>query len=158
MVYIWPIYQSFDKRISFTVFFFSSQRELHPVLNFNFFLLLNYDLFCPNWSYQNVLQVFQWKIVTIPLVLFYQFFFIWLFEKFILELEVSYSFQIVCILVRQDISLKNNGGVIGKICLVSWSPICTLLILVSALMNTPSTSTTVVYSSMRVDTPRELLI
>ena len=41
--------------------------------------LLSYFLFCHNWSYQgqnyqNVPQtVPQWKIVTIPFVLFYQF-------------------------------------------------------------------------------------
>ena len=52
-----------------------------------------------------------------------------LFEKFIFELEASYSFKITCILVRQVISLKKIGGVISKVhCLVSWSPICTALI------------------------------
>ena len=50
----------------------------------------------------------------------------WLFEKLIFELEASYSFTIICILVRQVTSLKKNGGVISKVyCLVSWSPICT---------------------------------
>ena len=64
----------------------------------------------------------------------------WLFENFIFELEASYSFKITCILVMQIIFLKKNGGVIIKIyCLVSWSPICTLLILVSALMKIAST-------------------
>ena len=74
----------------------------------------------------------------------------WLFEKFICELEASYSFKITCI---QVISLKKIGGVISKIyCLVSWSPICTPLILLSALMKMASTSTTVIYNSMRVET------
>ena len=83
----------------------------------------------------------------------------WLFEKFIFELEASYSFKITCILVRQVISLKKIGGVISKIyCLVSWSPICTPLILLSALMKMASTSTTVIYNSMRVETPAKLLI
>ena len=83
----------------------------------------------------------------------------WLFKKFIFELEASYSFKITCILVRQVISLKKNGGVISKIyCLVSWSPICTPLILLSALMKMASTSTTVIYNSMRVETPAKLLI
>ena len=77
----------------------------------------------------------------------------WLFEKLVFELEASYSFKITCILVRQVISLKKIGGVISKIyCLVSWSPICTPLILLSALMKMASTSTTVIYNSMRVDT------
>ena len=80
----------------------------------------------------------------------------WLFEKFICELEASYSFKITCI---QVISLKKIGGVISKIyCLVSWSPICTPLILLSALMKMASTSTTVIYNSMRVETPAKLLI
>ena len=83
----------------------------------------------------------------------------WLFEKFIFELEAFYSFKITCILVRQVISLKKIGGVISKIyCLVSWSPICTPLILLSALMKMASTSTTVIYNSMRVETPGKLLI
>ena len=78
---------------------------------------------------------------------------------FIFELEACYSFEIICILVRMVISLKKNGGVISKIyCLVSWSPICTHLILVSALMKMASTSSTVIYNSMRVDTPGKLLI
>ena len=77
---------------------------------------------------------------------------------FIFELEASYSFKITCILVRQAISLNKNGGVISKIyCLVSWSPICTL-ILVLALMKMASTSTTVIYNSMRVDAPGERLM
>ena len=83
----------------------------------------------------------------------------WLFEKLIFELEVSYSFKITCILVRQVISLKKIGGVISKIyCLVSWSPIYTPLILLSALMKTESTLTTVIYNSMSVETPGKLLI
>ena len=83
----------------------------------------------------------------------------WLFEKLVFELEASYSFKITCILVRQVISLKKIGGVISKIyCLVSWSPICTPLILLSALMKMASTSTTVIYNSMRVETPAKLLI
>ena len=69
----------------------------------------------------------------------------WLFEKFIFGLEASYSFKITCILLRQVIFLKKNRGVISKIyCLVSWSSICTRLILVSALMKMASTSTTVI--------------
>ena len=83
----------------------------------------------------------------------------WLFEKFIFELEASYSFKITCILVRQVISLKKIGGVISKIyCLILWSPICTSLILVLASLKMAGTSATVAYNSMRVDTPGELLI
>ena len=83
----------------------------------------------------------------------------WLLEKLIFELEASYSFKITCILVRQVISLKKIGGVIGKIyCLVSCSPIRTPLILLSALMKMTSTSTTVVYNSVSVETLGKLLI
>ena len=101
-------------------------------------------------------KYFLHRKLTMPFVLFYQFFFIcksWLFEKFIFELEASYSFKITCILVRQVISLQKNDGFISKIyCLVSWSLISTPLILVSALKKMASTSTTVIYNSMRVDT------
>ena len=70
----------------------------------------------------------------------------WLFENLIFELEASYSFEITCILVRQVISFKKIGSVISKVyCLVSWSPICTPLILLSALMKMASTSATVIY-------------
>ena len=69
------------------------------------------------------------------------------FWKFICELEDFYSFKITCILVRQVISLKKNGGVISKIyCLILWSPICTSLILVSASVKMTGTSATVPYS------------
>ena len=81
-----------------------------------------------------------------------------LFEKFIFELEAFYSFKVSCILVREVISLKKNGGVISKIyCLILWSPICTPLILVSASVKMAGTSATVTYNSMRVCTSGELL-
>ena len=103
--------------------------------------------------------------MTIPFVLFYQFFLYdpankaWLFEKFIFELQAFYSFKITCILIRQVISLKKNGGFISKIyCLILWCRICTLLIFVSASVKMASTSATVAYNSMRVYTPGELFI
>ena len=78
----------------------------------------------------------------------------WLFEKFIFELEASDSFIITC---RQVISHKKNGGVISQIYRVlSWSPICAPLILASASVKMAGTS--VIYNSMRVDFPGELLI
>ena len=82
----------------------------------------------------------------------------WLFEKFIFELEAFYSFKITCILVRQVISLKENGGVISKIyCLILWSPICTPLILVSTSVKMAGTSAAATYNIMRVETPGKLL-
>ena len=133
------------------------------------FFLLNYELFCSNWSYQgqnyqNVTQIVPlWKIVTILFVLFYQSschticpVFIWPNQY---GLETFYSFKITCILVRHIISLKKNGGVISKIYyLILWSLICTPLILVSASVKMAGTSATVTYNSMTVDTPGELLI
>ena len=83
----------------------------------------------------------------------------WFSEKFIFEIETSYSFKITCTLVRQLMPLKKNCGVIGKIyCLISWSPICTPLILVSGSVEMKGTSATVIDNSIRVDTPGELLI
>ena len=83
----------------------------------------------------------------------------WFSEKFIFEIETSGSFKITCTLVRQLIPLKKNGGVIGKIyCLISWSPICTPLILVSRSVKMEGTSATVIDNNIRVDTPGELLI
>ena len=69
----------------------------------------------------------------------------WFFKKFIFEIETSYSFKIICILVRQLIPLRKNGGAIDKIyCLTLWSVICTPLIIVSALVKTAGTSATVI--------------
>ena len=56
-----------------------------------------------------------------------------LFKKFVFTLEAYYSFKINSILVRKVIFLKKNGDVICKIySLISWSTICTPLILVPA--------------------------
>ena len=83
----------------------------------------------------------------------------WLLKKFIFELEPPYSFKIICLLVRQVISLKENGSVISKsYCLVSWSPTCNHIILASALMRMASTSTTIICTSIGVETTGELLI
>ena len=49
---------------------------------------------------------------------------------FIFELETYYSFKLTSLLVRHILSPKKNDDGIGKTyCLISWSPICTLLIL-----------------------------
>ena len=56
----------------------------------------------------------------------------WHLCDFFVKLWLNLSQNKTCILVRQVISLKRNGGVISKIyCLILWSPICTPLILVS---------------------------
>ena len=143
---------------------------MQSVPNIDFFWL-NYDLFSPNWNYQ--VQNYQ----NVPVMYFneklgpYHLSFLsilflydpackaWLFEKFISEVEDSYSFKITGILVRQVISLKKSGGVISKIYyLIPWPPICTPLILVSASMRMTSTSATLICNSMRVEKPSELLM
>ena len=144
---------------------------MHLLPHMYLVFLLNYDLFCPNWSYQgqnyqNAPQIGpQWKIVTILFVLFYPFILydpantVRLFEKFLFEVEAFYSFKITCILVRHIISFKKNGGAISKICcLILWSPFCTPLTLVLPSVKMAVTSPTVICNSMRVDTPEELLI
>ena len=138
-------------------FIFSFQRELHSVQNVFFFnFLLNYELFCPNRSYQDRITKMQPKYLNGKLWPYQLSCFIisflhdpvnttWFFKNFIFELEASYSFKITCILVRQLIPLTKNVGVIGKIyCLISWSPICTPLILVSASIKMANTSVTVI--------------
>ena len=154
IVYIWPIYQSLDKRIWFTILFqenlqwlFLSQLELSRT-----------EL--PKCTLSILMEMWPCHLSCfINSFLYHPACKAWLFEKFIFELEASYSFKITCILVRQVISLKKIGGVISKIyCLVSWSPICTPLILLSALIKMAITSTTVIYNSMRVETLVKLLI
>ena len=72
----------------------------------------------------------------------------WLFEKFIFELEASYSFKITCIVMRQVISLRKSGGVISKsYCLISSSPICPPLVLESTSVKMAGTSVTAIYNS-----------
>ena len=102
IIYIWPIYQSLDKRMWLTILFF---REFHSLQNIDFlsklwltfsqsdlrrtelpqciqvFYLENYDnTICP------VLSI---------LLLYNRARKIWLFEKFIFELEASYNFKIL---------------------------------------------------------------
>ena len=54
-----------------------------------------------------------------------------------------------CILLRQVISLKKMVVLSAKFTiLISWSPICIPLILLSALMRLASTSAAILYNSM----------
>ena len=65
------------------------------------------------------------------------------------SLSFSYSLKITCILLRQVISLKKMMVLSVKfIILISWSPICILLILLSALMRLVTTSASILYNSM----------
>ena len=75
----------------------------------------------------------------------------WIYEKFIFELDASsYSFKITCILSRQVISLKKMVMLPAKFTtiLISWSPICILLMLLLALMKLASNSATIMYKSI----------
>ena len=71
----------------------------------------------------------------------------WLFENFIFELETfSYSFKITYILLRQVISSKKMVMSSAKFTnLISWFPICTPLIPLSASMKLASTSVSIIY-------------
>ena len=119
--------------------FFSSQSELHSVPDIDFFAKLRLILSqlellrkeLPECTPSILMENCDHTICPVLSILFYDTVCkAWLFEKFIFELEASYSFIITCILVRRVISLGKIGVAISKIyCLVSWSPICTLLTL-----------------------------
>ena len=65
------------------------------------------------------------------------------------NLSFPYSLKITCILSRQVISLKNLVVLSVKFTiLISWSPICIPLILLSALMRLASTSAAVLYNNL----------
>ena len=73
----------------------------------------------------------------------------WLFEKFIFELNAfSYSFKITYIALRQVIYPKKMVMPSAKFTnFISWSPICTPLILLSATMKLASTSAALNYNT-----------
>ena len=65
------------------------------------------------------------------------------------SLSFSYSLKITFILLRQVISLKKMVVLSVKFTiLISWSPICIPLILLSALMRLASTSAAILYNSL----------
>ena len=65
------------------------------------------------------------------------------------SLSFSYSLKITCILLRQVISLKKMMILSVKFTiLISWSPICIPLILLSALTRLASTSAAIFYNSL----------
>ena len=65
------------------------------------------------------------------------------------SLSFSYSLKITCILLRQVVSLKKMMVLSVKFTiLISWSPICIPLILLSALMRLASTSAAILYNSL----------
>ena len=90
------------------------------------------------------------KIVTVPVGQVDEFYSYmhypikaWLFEKNIFKIYLKNT------LLRQVISLKKIMVLSVKFSiLISWSPICIPLILLSALMRLASTSATVLYSNL----------
>ena len=107
-------------------------------------------------EFTKVTQIFWWEIFTLPFVVAYQFYFymcqpigLHFLKRFIFELKAfSYSFKITCILLRQIISPMKMVMSSAKFTnLISWSPICTPLILLSASMKLASTSAALVYNT-----------
>ena len=144
--------------------------EVYPTfLTCVWLFLLKYDLFCPKWSYQgqnyqNVPKNLNEKLWPYHLSCSFNSFLddpankVWIFGKFIFDLEAFCGFKFTGITVRHVISLKKNDGVISKYCcLISWSPICFPAILVSASAKIVGPSATVTYNSMRVSIPGKLL-
>ena len=127
MIYVWII------GFCLQFFFIISKRAALYRSKYLFFFaklwLFLSELELSRTELSKLLQLFSWKIVIIPFILFYQFFFLydlackaWILEKFIFELEASHGFKITCILVSQETSLKRNGGVISKTYwLILWS-------------------------------------
>ena len=127
--YIFDLYTKIWIRRFGLYLFFSSQRELHSVRNIDFFCqILTYLVsigVIKDRSTKMYPKYFNGKLWTNHLscvlnsLLYDPATKYWLFEKFIFELEASYSFKITCILVRQVICLTKSGGVIRKIyCLI----------------------------------------
>ena len=103
IVYIWSIFQSLDRRIWFTILFQENlQRHILSQLELSRTELLKYtpSILMEMWPCH--LSCFINAFLYHPACK------AWLFEKFIFELEASYSFKITCILVRQVIPLKKS--------------------------------------------------
>ena len=94
--------------------------------------------------------VYTWpKIWSKDLVYGYK---VWLFEKFIFELEAFWdSSEINSILVRQLKSFKKM--IVSSVKLISWSPIYVPLILVLASMKIASTSATIMHNNIESRQP-----
>ena len=100
IVYIWLIYQSLDRRIWFTIFVFHFKKSFtlfQVLIYFVTLWLVLPQLKLSSTELPKYTPIILWKIMTIPFVLFYQFFFYMTQPiKFISELlEVSYSFKII---------------------------------------------------------------
>ena len=103
IVYIWLIYQSLDRRIWFTIFVFHFKKSFtlfQVLIYFVTLWLVLPQLKLSSTELPKYTPIILWKIMIIPFVLFYQFFFYMAQPiKFISELlEVSYSFKIIVFL------------------------------------------------------------
>ena len=153
IVYIPLIYQGLDKRI-----FFSSQKELHSVWNIDFFFFVKLWLILsqlelsstelPKLSLTILMKNCDHVICPVLSILFHITQLIRL--GFLKSLSLSWERLIVVksIVFRKDrwYPFRKNGSVISKFyCLISRSPVCTSLILVSALVKMAGNSATVIY-------------
>ena len=155
------MYQNLQKRVWLLTIIFVPLKESHSVSDRDFFatLLLILSQFVlstielPKLTLSNLMLIF-----TILVVLVDQFYFYmhhqpiksWLFEKSYLLSQFifafSYGFKITCILLRQVKSFKKMVALSGNFTiLISGSPICIPLILLSALMRLASTSAAILY-------------
>ena len=101
IVYIWPIYQSLDKRIWFTILF---QENLQWII-LSQLELSRTEL--PKCTPSILMEMWPYHLSCFINSFLYDLAHkAWLFEKFIFELEASYSFKIICILARLVIHLR----------------------------------------------------
>ena len=152
IVYVWPTSHSFDQRIWLTVIFFLSERSRTLFQVWTFFAKLSNTLsqLLLSWTElpkctRAILMENCGQAICLGLSIYFLYTpgrKTWFFEKFIFELEAfSHNFNIKFIFLKQLKSLKKNGVSSAKFTiLISWSPICIPLILVSAPMNITSTS------------------
>ena len=153
------MYHSLETRIWFLITFLPL-KETHSVPDMGFLLTLNYLVpfgvienrfikinfkgfngncdysSCPGWWILFLYTPFHksfafWKI------------YLWA------SLSFSHSLKITCVLLRQVISLKKMVVFSVKFTiLISWSPICIPLIILSALMRLASKSVAILYNSL----------
>ena len=145
---VYTMYHSLDKRVWFTIIFL-------PL-----FTLFQIWIF-----YYAVTYVFSFGVVENRVTKANSKYFnvncagpeAWLFEKFIFELDASsYSFKIICLLLKQVISLKKMVVSSAKFTIsISSSPICIPLIFLLTLKKLASTSVTIMFKSIENRHPWE---
>ena len=154
------MYHSLETRIWFLIIFLSLKESLAFIpdmgflLTFNYFVSfevienrftkINFKYFNVNCNYSSCpcwLILFLYAAPHKGLAFWKNY--LWT------SLYFSYSPKITCILIRQVMSLKKMVVLSVKFTiLISWSPICIPLILLSALMRLASTSAAVLYNNL----------